>query len=194
MKSICVYAGSNLGNQPEYAEQARQLGVELATRGIRLIYGGSKVGLMGEVANSVLAHGGTVTGVMPTGLFKGEMMHTGLTELIEVKDMHERKATMIRLADGFIAMPGGFGTLEEWFEVMSWSQLGIHESPVGLLNIADFYTPLLGMINHSIEAGFALQTHRSLVIAAPTAIQLLEQMETFKRPVFGNKWKQLDEA
>ncbi|MCG7409713.1 TIGR00730 family Rossman fold protein [Paenibacillus sp. ACRRX] len=194
MKSICVYAGSNLGNRPEYAEQARQLGVELAKRGIRLIYGGSKVGLMGEVANSVLAHGGKVTGVMPTGLFKGEMMHTDLTELVEVKDMHERKATMIRLADGFIAMPGGFGTLEEWFEVMSWSQLGIHERPVGLLNVADFYTPLLRMIDHSIEAGFALHTHRSLVIAEPTAIELLEQMEAFKRPVFGNKWKQLDEA
>ncbi|WP_195575327.1 TIGR00730 family Rossman fold protein [Paenibacillus sp. 1001270B_150601_E10] len=193
MKTICVYAGSNLGNRPEYADEARKLGKLLAERGIELVYGGSKVGLMGEVANSALAHGGKVTGIMPKGLFRGEVVHTGLTEFIEVKDMHERKALMAHRSDGFIALPGGFGTFEEWFEAVSWTQIGIHSKPVALLNVLDYYTPLLRMVDHSIEAEFAQEAHRQLILEAPTAEQLLEKMEQYHRPELKNKWKHLED-
>lgn len=127
MKKICVYAGSNLGAQPEFQAHARQLGEEIVKNGFELIYGGSRIGLMGEVADTVLTLGGTVTGVMPKGLFAGEIVHTGLSELIEVEDMHQRKATMNGLADGFIALPGGYGTFEELFEALCWAQIGIHK-------------------------------------------------------------------
>lgn len=193
MKTICVYAGSNLGNRPEYAEEARKLGRLLAEQGIELVYGGSKVGLMGEVANSVLEHGGRVVGVMPKGLFRGEVVHAGLTEFIEVKNMHERKALMAQRSDGFIALPGGFGTFEEWFEAISWTQIGIHNKPVALLNVLDYYTPLLRMVDHSIEAEFAQVSHRQLVVEANTAEELLAKMEQYQRPEMTNKWKQLED-
>ncbi|GIQ62655.1 hypothetical protein PACILC2_12230 [Paenibacillus cisolokensis] len=138
MKRICVFAGSNAGASPAYAEAAEALGAELAARGIELIYGGSRIGLMGRVADAALRGGGKVTGIMPRGLFAGEMIHTGLTEFREVADMHERKALMSELADAFVALPGGLGTFEELFEALSWSQLGIHRKPVGLLNVNRF--------------------------------------------------------
>ncbi|WP_242216643.1 TIGR00730 family Rossman fold protein [Bacillus cereus group sp. BfR-BA-01380] len=191
MKRICVFAGSNVGERPDFQTEARQLGKILVQNNIELVYGGSCVGLMGEVANQVLELGGRVTGVMPRGLFRGEIVHHGLTELIEVETMHERKAKMSELADAFIALPGGYGTFEELFEVVCWSQIGIHEKPVGLLNIAEFYTPLLQMVDRAAEEGFMNPSNKELLVSAQTANELFVQMKNYKRPVMGNKWKQL---
>lgn len=191
MKRICVFAGSNVGERPEFQAEAHQLGKILVQNNIELVYGGSCVGLMGEVANQVLELGGRVTGVMPRGLFRGEIVHHGLTELIEVETMHERKAKMSELADAFIALPGGYGTFEELFEVACWSQIGIHEKPVGVLNISKFYTPLLQMVDRAAEEGFMNPSNKELLVAAQTADELFVQMKNYKRPVMGNKWKQL---
>lgn len=191
MKRICVFAGSNVGERPEFQAEARQLGEILVQNNIELVYGGSCVGLMGEVANQVLELGGRVTGVMPRGLFRGEIVHQGLTELIEVETMHERKAKMSELADAFIALPGGYGTFEELFEVVCWSQIGIHEKPVGLLNITEFYTPLLQMVERAAEEGFMNPSNKELFVSAKTANELIPKMKEYKRPVMGNKWKQL---
>jgi uncharacterized protein (TIGR00730 family) len=191
MKRICVFAGSNLGSNIEYTLHAQELGKEMAENGFELVYGGSKIGLMGEVANKVLEYGGKVTGVMPTGLFRGEMVHTGLTELIEVKDMHERKATMSDLADAYIALPGGYGTFEELFEVISWAQLGIHKKPIGIFNIASYYTPLIDMIDHAVRGGFVQEAHKQLFVSASDSQTLLKKLKEFQSPEFGNKWNQL---
>ncbi|UOF92410.1 TIGR00730 family Rossman fold protein [Fodinisporobacter ferrooxydans] len=193
MKRICVFAGSNLGSNPEYTTAAQDLGKAIAQNGFELVYGGSKVGLMGEVANQVLAHGGKAIGVMPTGLFRGEIVHTGLTELIQVKDMHERKATMGNLADAYIALPGGYGTFEELFEVISWAQLGIHKKPIGVFNIAGYYSPLIEMIDHAIRGGFVQEVHKELLVSASDSQTLLKKLAEFRTPVFGLKWKQFSE-
>ncbi|MFW5433986.1 TIGR00730 family Rossman fold protein [Paenibacillus apiarius] len=192
MKKICVYAGSNLGNHPDFAAKSKQLGRLMAERQLELVYGGSNVGLMGEVANEMLRLGGKVTGVMPRGLFRGEIVHTQLTELIEVKDMRERKATMSDLADAFIALPGGFGTFEELFEMISWGQLGIHKKPIGVLNIEGYYTPMMEMVRHSIHAGFVKAEHEQLILNSAEPAELLDQLSSYVPPVFGNKWNQLD--
>lgn len=191
MKKICVFAGSNLGEREEFAVQARKLGEMLVKNGYELVYGGSCVGLMGEVADEVLKLGGRVTGVMPRGLFRGEIVHEGLTELIEVATMHERKAKMAELADAFIALPGGYGTFEELFEVVCWSQIGIHEKPVGVLNVADFYAPLLEMIEKTAEEGFMNPSNKELIVAGETAEELLTKLKNYERPVMGTKWRQL---
>lgn len=191
MKKICVFAGSNLGEREEFQTEARKLGEMLVKNGYELVYGGSCVGLMGEVADEVLKLGGRVTGVMPRGLFRGEIVHEGLTELIEVETMHERKAKMAELADAFIALPGGYGTFEELFEVVCWSQIGIHEKPVGVLNVANFYTPLLQMVEKAAEEGFMNPSNKELIAAGETAEELLSKIENYKRPVMGTKWKQL---
>ncbi|WP_090694904.1 TIGR00730 family Rossman fold protein [Bacillus sp. 166amftsu] len=191
MRKICVFAGSNLGERTEFREQAIKLGELLVQNDFELVYGGSCVGLMGEVANEVLRLGGRVTGVMPRGLFRGEIVHEGLTELIEVETMHERKAKMGELADAFIALPGGYGTFEELFEVVCWSQIGIHDKPVGLLNIKDFYGPILQMVNRAAEEGFMNPSNKELIVSADNAEELLLHMKNYKRPVMGNKWKQL---
>jgi uncharacterized protein (TIGR00730 family) len=191
MKRICVFAGSNLGTNPEYKVGAQHLGTVIADNGLELVYGGSNVGLMAEVANQVLAHGGAVIGVMPTNLFKGEIVHTGLTQLIEVQDMHERKATMNRLSDAFIALPGGYGTFEELFEVVCWAQIGIHRKPVGVLNVDGYFSPLLNMVHHAVQAGFVQETHKELLLSASDAASLLEKMKDYQPPIFGNKWEQL---
>ncbi len=191
MKAICVFAGSNPGTHPEYAFHARQLGREIAKKGLKLVYGGSKTGLMGEAANQALENGGQVIGVMPTDLIRGELAHTGLTEFIEVKDMHERKATMGKLSDAYIALPGGYGTFEELFEVVSWAQLGIHKKPIGILNVAGYYTPLLNMVDHAVEAGFVQEVHKQLLISAPDAPSLIEKLMEYEPPAFGKKWEQL---
>lgn len=188
MKRICVYAGSNAGNAPDYAEAAERLGLELASRNIELVYGGSKMGLMGIVADTVLANGGRVIGVMPKGLFRGEMVHTGLTELREAEHMHDRKATMAELADAFIALPGGLGTFEELFEVLSWSQLGIHQKPVGLLNVRGFYAPLSDFIAHAIQAGFARPSNMSLFLMKEQPAELIDALLQYKRAEQENKW------
>lgn len=192
MKRVCVFAGSNIGARPEYKRHAQELGEEIARNGIQLVYGGSRIGLMGEVANKVLEHGGHVIGVMPTDLFRGEFVHTGLTQLIEVKDMHERKAIMGDLSDAYIALPGGYGTFEELFEVVSWAQLGIHRKPIGLLNTEGFYVPLLDMIDHAVEAGFAQEAHKRLLVLAQSSHALLQKLWEYQPPTMKNKWEQLE--
>ncbi|UFJ42688.1 TIGR00730 family Rossman fold protein [Brevibacillus humidisoli] len=194
MRRICVFAGSNAGKIEEYTQLSRELGKVIAENGLELVYGGSQVGLMGEVANEVLRHGGKVIGVMPTSLFKGEMVHSGLTQLIEVKDMHERKATMGQLSDAYVALPGGFGTFEELFEVVSWAQLGIHRKPIGLFNIAGYYTPLLEMVSHAVKAGFVREVHKQLFVSAEQALILIQKLKDYQPPELGNKWEQLSRS
>lgn len=194
MKRICVFAGSNVGSKPEYEQMAAALGHELANRGVELVYGGSKIGLMGRIANTVLQAGGKAIGVMPTGLFRGEMVHTELTELYEVKDMHERKAKMGELSDAFIALPGGYGTLEEVFEVVSWGQLGIHSKPIGLLNVNGYYEPVVQMVRNGVEAGFIPATHAELLICEQDPAILLHRLHEYKPPVQTNKWSELSEV
>jgi len=162
-KSICVYCGANAGVSPRYAEAAQALGRALVERNLSLVYGGGKVGLMGIIADEMLRLGGEVTGVIPTALVEREVGHTGLTRQFIVKDMHERKAMMAQLADGFIAMPGGMGTLEELFEMLTWSQLGIHAKPIGLLNVDGFYDSLHRFIQHASEQGFIRPQHLALM-------------------------------
>ncbi|MNZ69023.1 LOG family protein YvdD [compost metagenome] len=191
MKSICVFAGSNLGTHPAYQEKAAELGSYMALNGYTLIYGGSRIGLMGELASAILQEGGEAVGVMPKGLFRGEMVHTGLTELIEVEDMHSRKAKMSELADGYIALPGGFGTYEELFEALSWAQLGIHKKPIGILNINQYFDPLMGLITSSINAGFSNASHLSLIHTATEPAELIQSMESYVPQKLEQKWQQL---
>jgi uncharacterized protein (TIGR00730 family) len=192
MRRVCVFAGSNPGNNPAFSAGATQLGKALVQHGLELVYGGSQIGLMGVLANTVLKQNGTAIGVMPKGLFRGEVVHQGLTQLIEVKDMHERKAKMSELADAFIALPGGFGTLEEIFEVVSWGQLGIHHKPIGLLNIDGFYAPLLEMVDRSIEAGFIPASQRDLIICESYPEILIQKLKTYQPPAKVNKWSELE--
>ncbi len=154
MRSICVYCGSNAGSKPAYAERAIALGDRLARDGIRLVYGGGNIGLMGTVANAVLDAGGQVTGVIPRQLADWEVAHQGLTELEIVGSMHERKMRMFELSDGFVALPGGFGTMEEIFEMLTWRQLGIGSKPCAFLDVEDFYAPLIGMIDRMVQERF----------------------------------------
>lgn len=191
MKRICVFAGSNVGTRPEYEQKAIQLGKCIASNNFDLVYGGSRIGLMGRMADAALAAGGKVIGVMPRNLFKGEMVHTGLTELHEVGNMHERKAFMSELSDGYIALPGGLGTLEELFEVVSWSQLGIHRKPVGVLNVLGFYQPIADMLNQAVEAGFMQQTNLGLIHFEEDPELLINKMINYTPPVQVNKWNEL---
>jgi len=191
MRRICVFAGSNVGTSPEYERKAIQLGELLASRGFEIVYGGSKIGLMGRVADAALAAGGKVIGVMPRNLFKGEMVHSGLTELREVGNMHERKALMSELADAYIALPGGLGTFEELFEVVSWSQLGIHKKPVGVLNVLGFYQPIAEMLKHAVGAGFMQQTNLGLILFEEEPGLLLDEIVSYVPPVQTNKWNEL---
>lgn len=154
MKSICVYCGSNAGNKPVYAERAQALGARIASEGLQLIYGGGNVGLMGIVADAVLVNGGEVVGVIPEQLVQWEVAHKGLTRLEVVANMHERKARMFDLADAFIALPGGFGTLDEMFEMLTWRQLGLGKKPCAFLDVDGFYAPLMGMIDRMVEERF----------------------------------------
>ncbi len=189
MKRICVFAGSNTGEKIEYTEAAESLGKALAERGIELVYGGSNRGLMGRLADAVLSSGGKAIGIMPGGLFRGEMVHRELTAFYEVKDMHERKALMSELSDGFIALPGGLGTFEEIIEVLSWSQLGIHQKPIGLFNVLDYYHSFYELIDHSVKAGFAASSNLQLFIMHPQADDLLQGLLNFNRPELVHKWK-----
>ncbi|MFL6632133.1 MAG: TIGR00730 family Rossman fold protein [Massilia sp.] len=172
MKSIAVYCGASLGADPLYADAARGLARALVEHNIGLVYGGGKVGLMGVIADEVLRLGGDATGVIPKHLVEREVGHAGLTRLFVVKDMHERKAMMSDLAEGFIAMPGGMGTLEELFEMVTWAQLGIHAKPIGLLNVNGFYDGLASFIDHLVGAGFVRPAHAALMVrdADPDAL------------------------
>ena len=182
IQRLCVYCGSAAGHDPVYAKAARELGLAIAQRGMSLVYGGGHVGLMGIVADAALAAGAKVTGVIPTALMDSEVGHTQLTELRVVKDMHERKALMAELADGFVALPGGIGTLEELFEVMTWLQLGYHRKPVGLLNTQGFYDDLLRMLNKQRDTGFLKPAHHALLITEADTAALLDRLMAFEMP------------
>lgn len=177
MKRVCVYAGSSPGTDAAYRSAARDLGSALARAELELVYGGSRHGLMGEVAGAVLSAGGRVTGVMPKGLFDKEVVHTGVTTFIEVESMHERKAMMIQLSDAFIALPGGVGTLEEVLEAVCWAQLGLHRKPVGLLSVQGYYDPLLQMIDQAVHAGFVREEQRALWLSSGDASTLLWMLQ-----------------
>lgn len=170
---LCVFCGSNPGTRPEYAVAAAAVGRALAERGWGLVYGGGNVGLMGVCADAALAAGGEVLGVIPDALMAAEVAHHGLTHLHVVRTMHERKALMADLSDGFAALPGGFGTLDELFEILTWAQLGIHAKPVALLNVAGFFDPLLAMLNHQMAEGFLQGKYRPLLRTAVTVEALL---------------------
>ncbi len=187
MKSVAVYCGSNSGNQPMYTQQAQEMGRELARRGLTLVYGGGCVGLMGTIADAVLAEGGKVIGVIPSFLADKELAHTGCTELHVVETMHQRKLLMADLAEGFVAMPGGFGTLEELFEVLTWGQLGLHGKPVGLLNTLGFYDALLGLLDHMSAEAFLRPENRTQVLQHASPAALLDAMADY-RPQRLEKW------
>ncbi|MFP3510034.1 TIGR00730 family Rossman fold protein [Peribacillus sp. SIMBA_075] len=182
MKSLAVFCGSSIGASAVYVEEAKNLGAELAKRNITLVYGGSSVGIMGAVADSVLEAGGNVIGVMPDFLEKKEIAHKSLTELIVVESMHERKAKMAELADGFMALPGGPGTLEEFFEIFTWAQLGLHQKPCGLLNINHYYDPLVALFNHMSDEKFLHEKFRSMALVDVEPNGLLDQFNTYEPP------------
>jgi len=177
MKSIAVYCGASFGADPKYADAACALAQVLVAHNIGLVYGGGNVGLMGVIADAVLRLGGEVTGVIPRALVEREVGHAGLTRMFVVKDMHERKAMMADLADGFIAMPGGLGTLEELFEMLTWAQLGIHAKPVGVLNVGGFYDGLVGFIGHLQGAGFVRPEHAGLMQVESTPEALVRRLQ-----------------
>ena len=182
MKSICVYCGSSPGRNPSYARAAQNLGRELALRGIRLVYGGASVGIMGTVADAVLQHGGQVVGVIPESLKRKEVAHLYLTELHVTSSMHERKMMMADLSDGFIALPGGIGTLEEISEIWTWAQLGLHRKAFGLLNVEGYYDPLIAFLDHTVAEGFVKQQHRSMLVVDENPVDLLDRLARYVAP------------
>lgn len=182
IRSLCVYCGSSTGRDPVHAATARALGARLAADGVRLVYGGGAVGLMGEVADAVMAGGGEVLGIIPRGLFSTEVGHPGITELVEVASMHERKQRMADEADAFLALPGGLGTLEELAEIATWAQLGIHAKPVGLLDVEGFYEPLLAFLDGAVEAGFLKPANRRLIVRIDDVDDVLETLSRARPP------------
>jgi uncharacterized protein (TIGR00730 family) len=193
LKQVCVFCGSNPGARPAYAQAAAALGLELVRRGIRLVYGGGRTGLMGVLADAVLTAGGEVTGLMPRALVAREVAHTGLTELRVVNSMHERKLGMAELADAFIALPGGLGTLEEFCEVVTWTQLGIHRKPCALLNVEGFFDALLQYLDQAVREEFLRPAHRAVVLAHHEPAGLLDALESVEIPELG-KWIQLEQT
>ena len=191
MKRICVFCGSNLGVRPAYADAARTMAAELCRRRLGVVYGGGGIGLMGVLADAMLERGGEVIGVIPRPLASKELAHTGLTEMRVVNSMHDRKALLASLADGFVAMPGGLGTFEETLEILTWSQLGIHRKPIGLLNVKGYYDGLLGMIAHAVEEGFVPREYRALSVSAATPRRLLDSMESWRPPDSRGRWLNL---
>lgn len=188
MRRICVYCASSTGNRPDYADAARGLAAELVGRGIELVYGGSSVGIMGVLADAVLQHGGVVHGVIPEFLIKKEVSHDGLTKLHVVKSMHERKSLMESLSDAFIALPGGFGTLEELVEILTWGQLHLHKKPVGILNVAHYYDELLAFMEHAMAEGLLTESSRAMLQSADDAAALIEKFARY-RPPASDKWQ-----
>ena len=188
MKRICVFCGSSAGNNSTYVKSARKLGETLTECGITLIYGGSNVGLMGEIANTMIGKNGNVIGIIPKVLVEKEVAFTNLKDLRIVDSMHERKALMAKLADGFISMPGGFGTLEETIEMLTWTQLGIHEKPLGLLNVEGYFEHLLEFIDHMVAEGFLVQGFRDMVIEDDYPAGLLDKMIKFSPPQIDKWW------
>jgi uncharacterized protein (TIGR00730 family) len=180
--NICVFCGSSIGVNPAYVGAARALGRTLAARRIDLVYGGGNVGLMGVLADAVLEAGGRVTGVIPHALVARELAHQRLTQLHIVDSMHDRKALMARLSDAFIALPGGFGTLEEFAEAVTWTQLGLHAKPCGLLNVAGFYDGLLAFLDHALHQEFLRPTHSHIVVADADPEALLDRLDAWRAP------------
>lgn len=187
MKRITVFCGSNNGSDTIYKDAAHELGKTLAQNDIELIYGGASVGLMGAVANSTIESGGKATGVLPSFLQKRELEHKNLTEIIIVETMHERKAKMNELCDGIIALPGGFGTLEELFEMLTWAQLALHKKPIGLLNIDGYYDTLLTFIDEMIEKKFVKDEYRNLILVSENPSELINKMKSYEAPL-NDKW------
>lgn len=188
MRSVCVYCGSSPGERPAYADAARELGALLARRGITLVYGGAAKGLMGVIADAALAGGGRVVGVIPQDLVDREIAHAGLDEQHVVGSMHERKAMMAELSDGFIAMPGGFGTLEEIIETITWAQLGLHAKPCGLLNVEGYYERLLAFADLAVDDGFVRREHRDMLLVADAPAALLDLLDAYT-PTAVPKWR-----
>jgi uncharacterized protein (TIGR00730 family) len=187
IERLCVFCGSSYGARAEYRFAAEAVGKFLAQRGIGLVYGGAKVGLMGALADASLAAGGTVIGVIPEILFDKEIGHTGLTQMHVVRNLHERKAMMADLSDGFVALPGGFGTLEEFCEVITWSQLSLHQKPCGFLNIAGYWDPMVQMFDHAVREQFLKQENRGIVLVDDDIEVLLAKMKDW-RPSGTAKW------
>ena len=187
LRSVCVFSGSNPGARSSYAEAATALGTLLARRGTRVVYGGGRVGLMGSVADAALAAGGEVVGVIPQHLVDREVAHSGLSDLRVTGSMHERKALMAELSDGFVALPGGLGTLEELAETLTWSQLGLQDKPCGLLDVEHFFGPLLAFLDHTVTERFVSPAHRALVLAADEPQRLLDLLEGWN-PDRSEKW------
>jgi len=193
LHSLCVFCGSSDGARSEYLEAATAFGRLLATMGTTLVYGGGATGMMGAVADAVLAGGGSVVGVIPKSLALKEIMHEGATEMHVVDSMHERKALMASLADGFVVLPGGFGTMEEMFEIVTWLQLGLHRKPCGVLNVEGYYDPLVALIERFIEEGFVANEHRSLLLIDSDPIRLVERMAIHPPPRLP-RWLRPDET
>ena len=193
MKAITVFCGSSAGVRPEYAAAAELLGRTLAERGIALVYGGASVGLMGSVADAALAHGGTVVGIIPEALVGKEIEHRGLSELHVVESMHARKRMMADRADGFVALPGGVGTLEELFEVWTWGQLGHHAKPCALLDVAGYYDCLAAFLDHQVAEGFVRPAHREMLIVETGVDRLLQRLASYRPPTVA-KWIDRDET
>jgi uncharacterized protein (TIGR00730 family) len=184
---VCVFCGSSPGSRPAYREAAVALARALVERGIELVYGGARVGLMGELADAVLAGGGRVTGVIPRSMVERELAHTGIQDLRLVETLHERKALMTELSDGFVALPGAYGTLDELAEALTWRQLDIHTAPIGLLDVDGYYRALLAFVDHAVREGFLRPTHRELLLVEREPARLLERMAAVQ-PVSVNKW------
>jgi uncharacterized protein (TIGR00730 family) len=188
VKRVCVFAGSSAGVRSEYLEAADQLGRALAMRGVGLVYGGARVGLMGAVADAVLAGVGHVTGVIPRALIEKEVAHTGLSDLRIVDSMHERKALMADLSDAFVALPGGLGTLDELFEIHTWAQLGMHSKPIGILNVDGYFDGLMSFLEHAVSERFVRADHRAMLIVEDEPAALLERLERFDPAIVTPKW------
>jgi uncharacterized protein (TIGR00730 family) len=193
VRSVCVYCASSPGFDPAYGDLARELGTRLVAEDLRLVYGGGAVGLMGILADEVLARGGEVVGVIPRGLFAREIAHHGLTELHEVESMHERKALMFELAEAFVALPGGLGTLEELAEITTWAQLGLHRAPIVLLDVKNFWSPLLALLDGAVAEGFLHPDNRALLTRVDTLDDLLTELGR-PRPVPAQKWLDASET
>jgi hypothetical protein len=188
LKRVCVFCGSRPGTQPGFSDHARELGLRIAERGLELVYGGASVGLMGDLADAVLAAGGKVIGVIPRGLVEKELAHDGLDDLRVVESMHERKAMMADLSDAFIALPGGFGTLDELFEIITWAQIGLHKKPIGLLNTLGYFEHLERFVAHVVACGFVPREHTGLFLVRGQPAQLLDAMQAYSSPPPGDKW------
>ena len=194
MKRICVFCGSSPGARPQYAEATEELAHLLVARRIGVVYGGGGVGLMGKLADAVLGHGGEITGVIPQALVDREIAHRGVRDMRVVDSMHERKALMAELADGFVALPGGIGTLEELFEVFTWSQLGLHDKPFGLLDVEGYYEGLAGFLDHAVRERFVREEHRSALTVERDAAALLELLTSYEPGAVEPKWIDREET